>query len=95
MGGTGLEPVTSCVSSSCLRIPNHPINNTLRYRRTSTCTHTCTESQKTSEKLYAHDTPELPKDLIGIVAIWPELPDHIKAAIKALVQTHEHETEKR
>jgi len=34
-------------------------------------------------------------DLEEIVRIWPGLPEHIKAAIKALVQTHEHETEKR
>jgi hypothetical protein len=25
------------------------------------------------------------------VAVWPELPEHIKAAIKALVQTHVRE----
>ena len=31
---------------------------------------------------------DLPADLTEIVAVWPELPEHIKAAIKALVQTH-------
>jgi len=33
------------------------------------------------------DPSELPPDLAEIVAVWPELPEHIKAAIKALVQT--------
>jgi hypothetical protein len=39
------------------------------------------------------DAPDAPKpvlepDLTKIVKAWPQLPDHIKAAIKALVQTH-------
>jgi len=34
------------------------------------------------------DTSELPSDLAEIVAVWPELPEHIKAAIKALVGTY-------
>jgi len=35
----------------------------------------------------------LPPDLAEIVAVWPGLPGHIKAAIKALVQTHRTEKE--
>jgi hypothetical protein len=34
------------------------------------------------------DTSELFSDLVEIVTIWPELPAHIKEAIKALIQTH-------
>lgn len=30
-------------------------------------------------------------DLARIVKVWPELPEHIKAAIKALAQTHKAE----
>jgi hypothetical protein len=37
------------------------------------------------------DTSELPPDLAEIVSVWPELPEHIKAAIKALVQTYDAE----
>jgi len=35
---------------------------------------------------------KLPSDLAKIVAVWPELPEHIKAAIKALIQTHNNQT---
>ena len=33
------------------------------------------------------DPLELPSDLAEIVQLWPELPEHIKVAVKALVQT--------
>ena len=46
------------------------------------------ENPKTAQKQGKIDTSELPADLAEIVAVWPELPVHIKAAIKALVQIH-------
>ena len=41
-----------------------------------------------SQKQPKTDTAELPADLAEIVAVWPELPVHIKAAIKALIETN-------
>ena len=38
-----------------------------------------------SRKQAQIDTPQLPPDLAEIVAIWPKLPEHIKAAVMALV----------
>jgi len=35
-----------------------------------------------------NDASELPPDLAEIVTVWPKLPEHIKAAVMALVQTH-------
>ena len=46
-----------------------------------------------SRKQGGTDTTELPSDLAEVVAVWPELPAHIKAAIKALVQSSAKETE--
>ena len=41
-----------------------------------------------SQKQGEMDTQSLPTDLAQIVAIWSELPNYIKAAIRALIQTH-------
>jgi hypothetical protein len=38
-----------------------------------------------------HEITTVSSDLAEIVAVWSELPEHIKAAIKALIQTHNTE----
>ena len=43
---------------------------------------------KTPQNQAKIETSKLSPDLTEIVAVWPELPEHIKAAIKALIQAH-------
>ena len=44
---------------------------------------------KQNPKTGQNEPVELPSDLAQIVQLWPELTEHIKAAIKALIQTHD------
>jgi hypothetical protein len=46
---------------------------------------------KNDPKQTKFNISELPSDLAKIVAVWPSLPENIKAAIKALIQTHNSE----
>jgi hypothetical protein len=43
---------------------------------------------KKNQKTTSSQLQNIPSDVAEIVAIWLELPGHIKEAIKSLVQTH-------
>jgi hypothetical protein len=43
---------------------------------------------KKNQKNTSEQLQNIPAELVEIVTIWPELPVHIKAAIKALIQTY-------
>ncbi len=91
MGGTGLEPVTSCVSSRKPPLNKSLKNKDLQNHPQGRCTKRCTQNPQKPPKTAGNQTRKLPEDLAEIVAVWTELPEHIKAAIKALVQTHKTE----
>jgi len=42
---------------------------------------------KKIQKTTSDSAESLPQDLAEVAVAWPHLPDHIKAAIKALIQT--------
>ena len=88
MGGTGLEPVASRVSSG-RPLPNNDLNNKdLQNQEQSPCTKRRTLSPENSQKTTENQALNLSDDLAAIVNAWPELPVHIKAAIQAFIQAH-------
>ncbi len=89
MGRSGFEPPTHGFSVRCTK------NTSLEKTKTCESAQTQLTPQLTpkSPKQPKIDTKNLPADLTEIVHLWPELPGHIKAAIKALIHTHAKETE--
>ena len=64
-------------------------NTSIEKTKTCEITETPLTPQLTpkSQKQGEIDTSELPSDLTEIITVWSELPEHIKAAIKALVES--------
>ena len=83
----GFEPTTTGLQNRCTK------NVSAEKTKTCEATETKLTPQLTpnSPKQGKIDTSELHPDLAEIVAVWPGLPKHIKAAIKALIQTHKAE----
>lgn len=83
MGRGGVEPPTHEFSVRCpgnVKQGNSETYETAKPQLTPQLT-------PDSPKAGPIDTNTLPAELVEIVTRWPELPGHIKAAIKALVQS--------
>lgn len=76
VGATGLEPVTVKSEDSA----NKELTEKQKTGTAQKLPRTCNSDIKS---LAENDT-----DLQQIIIAWPSLPEHIKAAIKALVQTY-------
>ena len=83
----GFEPVTFGLGNRCSKNITNDKTETCETPKEQLTPQLTPKSQKQSKI----DTPKLPDDLAEVVAVWPELPEHIKAAIKALVQAHNME----
>ncbi len=80
MGGTGLEPVASCVSSIQPPLPKDSNHKDLANCRKDQCNKSCTLAKENSPQL-----PEVSADLGEIVEAWSILPEHVRQAIVTLV----------
>ena len=80
MGRGGIEPPTHGFSVRCRK------NITADKRKT--CEIPKEQLTPKSQNQAKIDTQKLPADLAKVVAAWPEVPEHIKTAIKSLLQIH-------
>ena len=79
IGATGLEPVTTNLQTP----ENKELTEKPQTGTAQKLPKTCNSDLK---NIVENDT-----DLEQIVTVWPSLPEHIKSAIKALVNTHRKE----
>ncbi len=81
---TGLEPATFGFEVRDSKSPSPDTTKTCETAKEQLTPQLTPKSQKQGKI----DTSGLSPDLAEIVAVWLELPEHIKAAIKTLVEAH-------
>ena len=81
----GFEPANNGFANRRLDSVSPPKNKDLQKAETGAYKPAYKEYPKMAE----NQANSMPPELAEIVQVWPELPEHIKAAIKALVETFE------